>query len=125
MKLYDVLLADIIISREHAVTQGGEGEAPGGEGETPGGEGETPGGEGETPGGEGETPGGEGENPGGETGGEAGEPEQDTRNNLAASLGLSADVEYGKDYWIEQGHGRGRTAEERGTGDIRFVQRQV
>ena len=93
LKLYDVLLADIIISREHAVTQGGEGEAPGGEGETPGGEGETPGGEGENPGGE------TGE---GETGGEAGEPEQDTRNNLAASLGLSADVEYGKDYWIEQ-----------------------
>ena len=32
LKLYDVLLADIIISREHAVTQGGETlrRAPGG-----------------------------------------------------------------------------------------------
>ena len=34
--------------------------------------------------------------------GDGEEGTQDARNNLAASLGLSADVKYGEHYWIEQ-----------------------
>ena len=68
----DVTLADVIIAREHQLAAGPEE----GEGE--------------------QARAGE-EQPGG---GEEGA--QDARNNLAASLGLSADVKYGEHYWIEQ-----------------------
>lgn len=48
--------------------------------------------------------------------GDADTGEEQTRNSFAESLGLSADVEYGEHYWIDQiimlGAGSGSTAEE-------------
>lgn len=48
--------------------------------------------------------------------GDSGTGEEQTRNSFAESLGLSADVEYGEHYWIDQiimlGAGSGSTAEE-------------
>lgn len=48
--------------------------------------------------------------------GDADTGEEQTRNSFAESLGLSADVEYGEHYWIDQiimlGKGSGSTAEE-------------
>ncbi len=76
MDINDVTLADIIISREHSLTDGGEQPPEGGS----------------------------------DTG------EEQPRNSFAESLGLSADVEYGEHYWIDQiimlGAGSGSTAEE-------------
>ena len=73
----DVTLADVIISREHALATGGD--QTGGSGE--------------------EGTGDSGED---QTGDASGEEEMDEGNSLAASLGLSADVRYGEHYWIEQ-----------------------
>ncbi len=76
MDINDVTLADIIISREHGLTGGGEQPPEG----------------------------------------DSGTGEEQTRNSFAESLGLSADVEYGEHYWIDQiimlGAGSGSTAEE-------------
>lgn len=76
MDINDVTLADVIISREHSLTDGGE-QPPEGDSDT---------------------------------------GEEQTRNSFAESLGLSADVEYGEHYWIDQiimlGTGSGSTAEE-------------
>ena len=76
MDINDVTLADVIISREHSLTGGGE-QPPEGDSDT---------------------------------------GEEQTRNSFAESLGLSADVEYGEHYWIDQiimlGKGSGSTAEE-------------
>ena len=76
MDINDVTLADVIISREHSLTDGGE-QPPEGDSDI---------------------------------------GEEQTRNSFAESLGLSADVEYGEHYWIDQiimlGAGSGSTAEE-------------